>query len=218
MRLYEAAVANKRMEAQNALLFAGRVAVLEKRPMAAAASFRKARALKDDPDARLLIGQHLAALSDTNGALNEYRAALAHPSINEKPGTAAELHRSVAQVLIQRNARGTARTELEHAKSLDANLSDYLGLGKTHELIGDLYAPRTHNRNAAETAYHVAIENFVRADDASSARRVRHKLSSLTGMPTIQKDDGITRMLDKCGHYLLKLVDKLRSQAQRRQD
>ena len=74
MKLYEGALANKCIEAQNALLAAGRIAAIEGRPSIAASSFRKARNLKDDPDARLMIGQQLASFSDFDGAIGEFRA------------------------------------------------------------------------------------------------------------------------------------------------
>ena len=81
MKLYEDALSNRCVEAQNALIFAGRIALLEGRSAAAVSSFKRATRLKDDPDARLLVGQQLA-LPDPEGALQEYRAALTHTSID----------------------------------------------------------------------------------------------------------------------------------------
>src|SRR5262245_45552569 len=61
IRLYKDAIENKTLEAQNALIFAGRVALVERRTAAAVLLFRAAKGLREDMDARLLIGQQMAA-------------------------------------------------------------------------------------------------------------------------------------------------------------
>ena len=52
-KLYEDAIDNKTLEAQNALIFAGRVALVEGRSAAAVMLFRTAKNLREDADARL---------------------------------------------------------------------------------------------------------------------------------------------------------------------
>ena len=218
MKLYEGALANKRIEAQNALLAAGRIAAIEGRPSIAVSSFRKAKSLKDDPDARLMIGQQLVGFSDFDGAIAEFRGGLGHSSISERPSTAAELHRGIAKALAAKNALGRARQELGLAQALEEASGDYLGLAKTNEAIGDLFAPRSRNRRAAEAGYLAAIEDFQRAGDARSARRVRRKRRRLIGGPANEDDGFVAQIADAIGRYLLKEVERSRIRAQKRED
>jgi tetratricopeptide (TPR) repeat protein len=218
MRLYEDALANKRAAAQNALIFAGRVAVLEGKPVAAVSAFKKAKRLKDDPDARLLIGKQLAIASDFDGALEEFRSGLADESIGARPATKAELHRSIARILMRQNSPGRARQELTAAEQLDAPQRDYLGMAKTDEILGDLYAPRPRNRRAATQAYEASVKNFEQADDRPRAERVRRKLRKLTGESPLPRDGLLARMLNRSAHALLRIVEKLRARARKRAD
>ena len=217
IELYEDALANKHVEAQNALIFAGRIAVLESRSVAAVSSFKKATRLKDDPDARLLVGKQLAD-PDPEGALQEFRAALAHKSIDTKPATKAELHRSVAEIRLRQGRPGLARRELKEAQILDEPLRDYEGLGKTEELLGDLYAPRPENRNAAEQAYRAAVEHFERATDARRAQVVGRKLRKLIGQCEPPADGWLTRALEHCAKALLRIVERLRARGRKKED
>lgn len=218
VKLYEDALANKRVEAQNALIFAGRIAVLEGRPVSAVSSFKKATRLKDDPDARLLIGKQLAVASDFGGALGEYRTALADTSLDTRPATKAELHRSIADILARQNSPGLARRELAAAHTLDEPLRDYMGLGKTDELLGDLYAPKPRNRPAATAAYTSSIKHFEHANDRRRAELVRRKLRKLTGQPRLPPDGWFTRALCSWANALLKIVEKRRAQAKKKED
>jgi tetratricopeptide (TPR) repeat protein len=192
--------------------------VLEDRPVAAVSSFKKAKRLQEDPDARLLIGKQLAIAEDFPGAEAEYQAALADPSIGDKPATKPEAHRSMAEIYMQRNRPGLARGQLALALELDGPLRDYLGLAKTEELLGDLYAPRPLNRNAAEQAYEDAIENFTRAGDAQRARNVRGKLRKLRAEAEPIRDGWLTRLLDRCAQALVKAVERRRGRPGRKED
>lgn len=218
IRLYEDALANKRVEAQNALIFAGRIAVLEGRPVSAVSAFKKATRLKDDPDARLLIGKQLAVASDLDGALQEYRTALADESVQTKPATRAELHRSVAYVLMRQQFFGLARRELAAAKAIDEPSRNYAGMGRTEELLGDLYARKPRTRAAAENAYATAISNFELANDDRGAARVRRKRSRLTGQLPPLPDGWITRSLNRLALILLRTVERLRVRRQTQED
>jgi hypothetical protein len=217
IRLYEDALMNKRTEAQSALIFAGRVAVLEGLPVAALSSFRKATRLLDDPDARLFVGRQLAG-SDPDGALNEFRAGLAQTSIDAKPEIKAELHRSIAEIRMKQGRPGLARRELTEAQAVDEPRRDYLGLGRTEELLGDLYAPRPDNRNAAEQAYRAAMAHFERVDESAQARAVKGKLRRLLGEGEPPSDGWSTRLLDKLAQFLVRIVETRRAQARRRED
>lgn len=214
VRLYEDALNNKRVEAQNALIFSGRIAVAEGLSVAAVSSFKKATRLKDDPEARLLIGQQLSLASDFEGALIEFRTALTHQDIGNTPATRAELHRSIASILMKQGSPGRARQELTRAQALDEPLRDYLGLGKTNELLGDLYAPRARNRRAAEQAYEEAIKNFEHVHDTRRLRAARRKLRMLRKETQPKSDSWITRLLDRCARALMRAAEKRRAQAQ----
>lgn len=214
MRLYQEAATNKRMEAQNAFLFAGRVATLEGRPVAAVAAFKTARCLQEDPHARLLIGRSLKEANDLDGALAEYEAGLGHASITEDPSVAAELHRAIAGILLERRSFGRALRQLNRARELEEPLREYRGLGKTSEMLGDLWAPRPRYRNAAKTAYRKAIECFERAGDQRDVRRIKRKLSVLRGE---QKSDGkIVRALVWAAELMSRLAERLRARANRK--
>jgi hypothetical protein len=73
---YKDAIENKTLEAQNALLFAGRVALVERRTAAAVLLFRAAKNLREDADARLLIGKRMAGAGALDAAMVEYDAVL----------------------------------------------------------------------------------------------------------------------------------------------
>jgi tetratricopeptide (TPR) repeat protein len=218
IKLYQDALANKHIEAQNALIFAGRIAVLEGRPAAGISSFRKATRLQDDADARLLIGKQLAVADDLDGALTEYRAALGHPSIEGKPVTKAEAYRSIAEVFMKRNRPGLARQQLAHAQALEEPLRDYLGLGKTHALLGDLYASNPDRRNAALQAYTAAVANFERANDARRALQVKWKLRTLNREGEPAADGWLTRAMERCAQALVKAIERRRDRARKRED
>lgn len=148
----------------------------------------------------------------------EYQAALADPSIENKPATKAEVHRSIAEIHMQRNRPGLARGRLAQALELDEPLRDYLSMGKTQELLGDLYAPRPRNRGAAEQAYREAIENFSRAGDNRRAQAVKRKLRKLTDDSEPPRDGWLTRILDRCAKALLKAVEKRRGRRGKKED
>jgi tetratricopeptide (TPR) repeat protein len=212
IKLYEDAIANKRVEAQNALIFAGRIAVLEGRPVAAVSSFKKATSLQEDPDARVLIGKQLAIATDFEGALREYQAALKTVSVNSSPATKAEAHRGIAEIRIKEGRPGLARQSLREAQRLDEPQRDYLGLGRTHMLFGDLYVSRASNHNTAIQAYSSAIEDFRRANDQHGEREAARKLRNLTDQGPPGIDDWATRALDRCAQAIRKIVERRRAQ------
>jgi hypothetical protein len=76
INLYGDAIKNKTLEAQNALIFAGRVALVERRTAAAVLLFQAAKSLREDMDAHLLIGQQMAAAGAFGGARSEYQVVL----------------------------------------------------------------------------------------------------------------------------------------------
>jgi len=76
IKLYKDAIENKTHEAQNALIFAGRVELVERRTAAAVLLFRAAKSLRDDMDAHLLIGQQMAAAGAFSAARDEYQVIL----------------------------------------------------------------------------------------------------------------------------------------------
>jgi tetratricopeptide (TPR) repeat protein len=94
IKLYQDAIENKTVEAQNALIFAGRVALVEKRNAAAVALFKKVKNIREDEDAHVLIGKQLFAAKQWDGAMAEYEAALNSPNIDSKPSTKSEAWKS----------------------------------------------------------------------------------------------------------------------------
>jgi hypothetical protein len=150
--------------------------------------------------------------------LQEYRAALAHTSIDAYPATKAELHRSIAEIRLRQGRPGLARRELKEAQIIDEPLRDYAGLGKTEELLGDLYAPRPENQNAAEQAYRAAVEHFERANEAHRARAAGRKLRKLMGQCEPPADGWLTRTLEHSAKALLRVVERLRARGRRKED
>jgi hypothetical protein len=116
------------------------------------------------------------------------------------------------------NRPGLARRALGDAQALDEQQRDYLGLGKTQEMLGDLYAPKPRNRNAAEDAYAEAKDNFKRANDARRAEVVERKLRDLTGVTKPPPDGWLTRALDRCARALVKAVERRRARARKKED
>ena len=210
IKLYKDAIDNKTLEAQNALLFAGRVALVEGRTAAAVLLFRAARNLREDAEARLLIGKQMAGAGALDAAMLEFSAVLM--AAEAKPSTKSETHRAISLVHLRRNNRGLARQSLGRAENIDYAQQDFAGLGRTQELIGDLYKPRTAVRRAALEAFNSSAENYERAQLPAKARAVRRKFTRLKN--GIETDDGWwTLALERCARWLLRQVEKQRVQA-----
>jgi tetratricopeptide (TPR) repeat protein len=192
------------------------VALIEGRSAGAVALFKKAKNVRDDADARLLIGKQMAAANELDGAMAEYEAALKNPKI--EPSTKSELHRCTAQVYMNRGARGKAREELKFAQDVDDEHRNYAGLAQTHRLIGELFEPRADRKNAALTAYNLAAENYERADMLPEAEVVRRKLSRLKGDGVKTRDAWWARLLVRWAQFLLRRVERHRVRVQRREE
>src|SRR5262245_33173885 len=76
IKLYKEAIDNRTLEAQNAPIVAGRVALVEGRTAAAVLLFRSAKTLRDDVDAHLLIGKQMAAAGAFDAARTEFQVIL----------------------------------------------------------------------------------------------------------------------------------------------
>jgi tetratricopeptide (TPR) repeat protein len=209
-KLYEDAIDNKTLEAQNALLFAGRVALFEGRSAAAVMLFRTAKNLREDADARLLIGKQMSGAGALDGAMIEYKAVLGASEAEAPPSTRSEAHRCIAEVYVKRGLRGKARTSLGDAQRIDQEQQDYTGLARTLELIGDLYRPRADVRNAALNAYTKSAENYDRADLPAQARSVRGKYARLNSGGIDKPGGWWTRTLERCARWILRQVEKRR--------
>jgi tetratricopeptide (TPR) repeat protein len=211
--VYHDAIENKTLEAQNALIFAGRVALTERRNSAAVALFKKAKNLRDDPDAHVLIGKQLAATDDPDGAMVEYDAALAFREIADMPFARSEAHRCRAEVFIGRGALVRARQELDAAKAIDDPIRNYAGLGRTQELIGDIWSPRKDRKRAAMRGYARAATNYDRAGLPAQAREARRKFSRIKFGSLEIRDGWLTRAKERCAHWLLRQVEQQRARA-----
>jgi hypothetical protein len=216
INLYKDAIQNKTMEAQNALIFAGRVALVEKRTAAAVLLFRAAKNLREDADARLLIGNQMAFAGALEGAMIEYAAVLDAADTDANPSTKSEAHRSIADVYARRGFPGKARQSLGEAERIDRNHQNYAGLARTRELIGDLHAPNPNRGAAALGAYNDAATNYELANMPVQARAVRRKLNRLTGGEVDIPDDWRTRQMERHALWLLRQVARRRVRARRR--
>lgn len=214
MKLYEGALANKRMEAQNALIFCGRIAVLEGHAQAAVDSFRQAIGLRDDPQARLLIGQQLAIANDFDGALGEFTTALADVSLEANPRLKAELHRNMARMQMRKNSPGRARRQLSLGLQLDEAIGEYAGMGQTYLLLGELHAKSQRTHTAAKHDYGRAAHYFNVAEAPRLAHRAQVKLKTLSGGGPVARDTWLTRILDRGASYLLRKIEKRRALAE----
>jgi hypothetical protein len=214
IKLYEDAIENKIVEAQNAFIFAGRVALYEKRNAAAVALFKKAKKVREDEDARVLIGNQLFAANQLDGAMAEYEIALGSESIDSKPAIKAKAHRGIAEVYTRRGNRVKARQELDAAYELDDENQDHAGLALTHEMIGDLHRPRTDRLGAALKQYGLAAQNYDLAAMHAEARTVRKKIAELNDAGAA--DGLLTRTLDRGAQWLVKTVEKRRARARMR--
>jgi hypothetical protein len=121
IKLYKDAIENKTLEAQNALIFAGRVALVEGRTAAAVLLFRAANNIREDADVRLLIGKQMAAAGALDGAMIEYQAVLDFPDTHTKPSTKSEAYRCIAEVHLKRGPRGRALPPCERPSGLTAS-------------------------------------------------------------------------------------------------
>lgn len=219
-RLWEEGLLNKKLEAQSALVFAGRVAIIQKKQAAAASSFNRANRIASDPDAHILIGRQLAVAGDFQGALAEYQAALqpfVEParSTEVAPTTRAEAHRRIAEIRTEQESHRRALVELRKARAFDAPLNNYQGLARTDELVGDAQLRQSH-RTAAEKAYRDSIENFKLANDKEGSARVSRKLHRLLSGNDVVADGAITRLLDRFVAALTKQVERLRDRARKK--
>jgi len=210
IKLYKDAIDNKTLEAQNALIFTGRVAVVERRTAAAVLLFRAANSIREDADVRLLIGKQMAAVGALDGAMIEFEAVLNFPA-GAKPSTKSEAYRCIAEVHLKRGPRGRALPFLRVAQRIDREHQNYAGLARTHELVGDLYEPRRDRQGAALAGYARSAENYDLANMPAQARAVSEKFDRLSrgGIP----DGWWTRRLEQYARWILRQVERRRVQA-----
>jgi hypothetical protein len=216
IKLYKDAIDNKTLEAQNALIFAGRVALVEGRTAAAVLLFRSAKSLREDMDARLLIGKQMAAAGAFDAARIEYRAILNADDTDGNAATKAEAHRAMADVHAKEGYPGRARNSLGEAEHIDRLHQNHAGLARTHELIGDLFRPNPNRRKAALDRYSEAADNYDLADMPEKARAVRRKHDRLSSGEVGVPDGWWTRTLERYGRWILRQVEKRRARARMR--
>jgi hypothetical protein len=213
IKLYKDAIQNKTLEAQNALIFAGRVALVERRTAAAVLLFHAAKSLREDMDAHLLIGQQMAAAGALGAAKSEYQVILDADDGNA--ATKAKAHRAVADIHAKEGYPGRARNSLGDAERIDTADQNHAGLARTHELIGDLYAPKPRYRAAALSRYSDAADTYDLADmpeTASEVRRKRDRLDAGEGIP----DKWWVRTLERYARWVLRQIEKRRARARMR--
>ena len=202
INLYKDAIENKTLEAQNALIFGGRVALVEGRTAAAVLLFRAAKNLREDADAHLLIGKQMAAAGAFDTAMTEYRTVLNAADSDGNTRTKSEAHRATADIHVRQGYPGRARTSLGEAERIDRLHENYAGLARTHELIGDLYAPKARYRAAALRRYSDAADDYELADLPVKARAVRRKHDRLDAGEAGVPDGWWTRALERCARWI----------------
>ena len=212
--LYRDAIHNKQVEAQNAFIFAGRVALLEGMQRGAVGYFEKAKAVAQDADAHLFIGKQVAAESDYDGALQEFDAGLNVAVAQRSLAAEANLRRARAEVLMRMGKIGIARGELQTAKNLDRRCSNYEGLGRTLYVIGKLHARRPDHKRAAMQAFEDAAKNFDLAALPREVRRARYRIRELQGGRKAREGIAL-RILDLVARDLTKRVDALRARGRK---
>ena len=131
IRLYKDAIENKTLEAQNALIFAGRVALVERRTAAAVLLFQAAKSIREDMDARLLIGQQMAAAGAFGAARSEYQVILDADDTDGIAVTKAKAHRAMADIHAKEGYPGRARNSLGDAERIDTAHQNHAGLART---------------------------------------------------------------------------------------
>jgi hypothetical protein len=92
--------------------------------------FRAAKNLREDADARLLIGKRMAGAGALDAAMVEYDAVLI--AAEAKPSAKSKTHRAIADIYLRRNRRGLARQALGRAEEIDHEQQDFAGLGAAH--------------------------------------------------------------------------------------
>jgi hypothetical protein len=215
IKLYKDAIENKTLEAQNALIFAGRVALVERRTAAAMLLIRAAKSLREDMDAHLLIGQQMAAAGAFGAARSEYQVILDADDTDGNAATKAKADRAMADIHAKEGYPGRARNSLGDAERVDTAHQNHAGLARTHELIGDLYAPKPRYRAAALSRYSDAADNYDLADmpeTASEVRRKRDRLDAGEGVP----DKWWVRTLERYARWVLRQIEKRRARARMR--
>ena len=204
----------KRLEARNAFMYVGRVAEEEGQRSVSRSAFDKMLELSKpqpqtagDPDAHREIA--LQYLEANNG-----QAALPHCEkiVSYARGTSDELLEAEGYRL-QARAHGIhtrpARKLLGDSLRIERARDHHAGWGATQELFGDIYAPRSRNRNAAVTWYTESREHYRQAGDSAGERRVAKKLNDLLGAET-----RLSRMLDRLGKFILRLATRMRGPPQ----
>ncbi len=216
IKLYKDAIDNKTLEAQNALIFAGRVALVEGRTAAAVLLFRAAKNLREDADARLLIGKQMAAAGAFDAARSEYEAVLEAADTDGNAAAKAEAHRAISDIHAKEGYPGRARASLGDAERMDRLHQNHAGLARTHELIGDLYEPNPNRQTAALSRYSDAADNYDVADMPEKARAVRRKHDRLSAGEVGVPDGWWNRTLEHYARWLLRQVEKRRARARMR--
>jgi tetratricopeptide (TPR) repeat protein len=206
---YEKQANIKRLEAANVFLYAGCVAATSKDEVASIVAFKKVLDLdKNDIDAHERIGLEYLRIESLQAALYEFHAMkeLAKEDLAHK----AEAYRLSARVHKLQSQPVLARRELQHALDIETERKDPSNIGRTLEMLGDLYRTR-HPRfqNAAISYYRQAIESYKAAGDFLSVSRIEPTIWDLTGDQKFFETFA-SRLLNRMSEGLRKLALKLR--------
>ena len=200
---YRKQAALKRQEAINALIFAGRVAALEKDSEATIDAFKKAIAIRDgEYDARKFIGEQFREVNNLAAALREFRQLSDLTVTKRDQALAAEAFRLQADVLIEQGETADACEALEKSLALETERRNLAGQAATQELFGDAHK-RAGAMDIAAAAYRESLENYQTVGDRQKVASVHTKLWRLQPEETF-----LSRIVSQFGTFLIERVAK----------
>jgi hypothetical protein len=197
---YATLEAAKRLETQNAFLYAGLSA---NETVDAKSAFNGALRLSDkDVDAYKLLARRLLDEKQYVEARSSIDKLVEIGDTKRDDLLLAEGYRLQAEAIGISTQDG--RQLLAKSLKLDGAHTNYCGMARTRELYGDIYFPRKGAKH-----YKQSFEDYERGGDWISAKRVDEKLSKLIGRET-----PISRMLDRLALLIQQLAMRTRARPQ----
>ncbi len=200
---YRKQAALKRREAINALIFAGRVAALDKDSESTIEAFRRVIEIRDtDYDARKFIGQQYREVGNRAAALREFKELNGLTAAKRDKALAAEAFRLQAEVLTEDGDTAAACVALDKSMEIETARRDIKGIALSHDLLGDAYKRAGEMRDAA-AAYEASLQNYQTIDDRDNVQRLHSKLWRLQPEETF-----LSRLVAGFATFLMERVAK----------
>src|SRR5262249_27827579 len=200
---YRKQAALKRQEAINALIFAGRVAALDKDSAATIDAFRRVIEIRDgDYDARKFIGQQFREVGNLSAALREFKELNGLTAAKRDKALAAEAFRLQAEVHTDGGDTAAACSAIEKSVEIEMARRNVTGIALCHELLGDAHKRAGALADAA-AAYQASLENYQTIDDRENIQRVHSKIWHLQPQETF-----LSRTVAAFATFLMERVAK----------